>query len=249
MNIVSNTVAIQTEEKSMPAYLYEPDAVGTRPGILLLMEAYGVTEHIKEVAQRLAKEGYTVLVPNLYHRDFPSITFDYTERVQAMDAMDKVDISKAVQDAKAGLDYLRALPHVERVGTVGLCFGGSLLLPLSSACGSAIDVAASFYGHCNHQWLDAIEDNVTAPMIFFYGNLDSVFLPPDIDALDAKLRELGKNYEIKRYDNAGHAFFNDKRLEYNQEVADACWKDLMAFLSKHLGLSHSFTMPATALLV
>src|SRR5713101_1592908 len=115
-----------------------------------------------------------------------------------MEAMDKLDLATAVQDMRAALAFLRALPEVGQIGAVGLCLGGSLLLPLSSECGDELAAGASFYGHCNDHWLEEVDADIKAPLLFFYGDQDAVFPPEDVNALDAKVRALGKNYQIKR---------------------------------------------------
>jgi dienelactone hydrolase len=232
--ITTHEVSVRTRHGSMTCHVWDPAQEGTRPGILLLMEAYGVTDHIKDVGSRLAAEGYTVLAPDLYYRDFPAnTTFAYADRPKAMDAMDALDINLAAEDATAALQALTARPGVRGIGAMGLCFGAALLLPLSAAAGSSLSAGAAFYGHCDGAWLEAVP-RIVAPTIFFYGDRDAVITPVHVDALEAKLLAANKTYKIKRYPTAGHAYFNPRRAEYNQEASTASWVELKAFLSKYL---------------
>lgn len=233
-NIDVNTIEIAVDDGVMSSYFCEPKSAGTRPGILLLMEAYGLTEHIKEIARRLAAEGYSVLAPDLYHRDQLTRTFAYDERPKAMIAMDNVNIPQTVQDAKFAFKFLQNRAEISEIGAVGLCMGGALVVPVAAACGRDLKAGASFYGHCDGQWMDVIE-HVTAPLMFLYGDLDSVITRADVDQLETRLRDSGKDYQIKRYANAGHAFFNEVRREYNERASTQAWNDLKSFLSEHLG--------------
>ena len=233
MDIRTSTITIGATSGKMPAYFCEPAGDGPHPGVVLLMEAYGVTDHVKETAREIASAGYIVVAPDLYYREGPNKTYRYEDRQDAMDAMNALPIPTAVQDAKAAFDFLSAHPRVEGVAAVGQCFGGALLIPFSAACGDRLLAGASFYGHCDGPWTEGIE-NVTAPLMFFFGNQDPVVSSADVTNLEARMRALGKTFEIRRYQNAGHAYLNPRRREYNETAARASLVDLKAFLAQHV---------------
>lgn len=228
--------SVSVRGTTMPAFLWRASEGGRNgAGILLLMEAYGITDHIKEVGARLAQYGYDVLAPCLYHRTQPAgKTFEYEDRTDAMAAMDAVDVDLAVDDAIAAIDALLRMDGIQRVGAVGLCFGGSLVLPLVSACGKTLGAGVSFYGHCNGTWLSTADAHIEAPLLFFYGENDAVFPRQDVDRLGARLTELQKVHTIRRFAGVGHGYFNPRRREYAAEAASATWSELIAFLEQHL---------------
>jgi carboxymethylenebutenolidase len=83
MNIETKTIVIATPDGEMPAFLCKPIETSPQPGILLLMEAFGLTQHIKDVTLRIAKEGYVVITPDLYYRQLPNNKFGYDQVEQA----------------------------------------------------------------------------------------------------------------------------------------------------------------------
>lgn len=234
MDTRSRNVEIKAGNIQMPAFISEPAVEGIFPGVLLMMEAYGLTEHTKEVGQKLAERGFVVVAPNLYERAYPSTVFTYAERPKAMEAMNSVNLNETVEDARSALEYIRSQPNVSTVGTVGLCFGGALVMPLAATCGNSLKAAASFYGHCDGKWLGSPE-SITAPLMFFYGANDSVTPPQEVDDLERKLVALGKTFEIRRYDNAGHAYMNFRRSDFSADAAEKSLNDLAGFLNRYLG--------------
>jgi carboxymethylenebutenolidase len=120
MQIEQTEVLISTPDGQMSAFLAKPkggDAKqfplwGNRhPAVLLLMEAFGLTSHIREVATRIAQEGYVVLTPDLYYRELPPNKFGYDEVEQAMTMMWNLDFGQPMeQDIRAALDYLTPFP-------------------------------------------------------------------------------------------------------------------------------------------
>jgi dienelactone hydrolase len=75
---------------------------------------------------------------------------------------------------------------------------------------------------------------IQAPLLFFYGGRDAVFTPENVDALEAKLQSLGKAHRVMRYPKAGHAYFNPRRCEYDEQASIQSWRELTAFLAEHL---------------
>lgn len=230
MSIHQLSVQVPTFDGQLPAYYWAGGESEGAPGIVLLMEAYGLTPHILDVGERLAREGFKVIAPDLYHRQFPDTTFRYEERPAAMEAMEAIDVRLAVKDAVGAMAYLRIEQNVEVMSAVGLCFGGSLILPLCSEVGDELSAGVSFYGHCSGEWLAWANSKIESPLLFFYGMADAVFRPPEVDALEAKLKSLDKDCSILRLPNAGHAYMNPARKEYNQEAAEQSWDAMSRFL-------------------
>jgi carboxymethylenebutenolidase len=90
-------IEIETPDGRMPAVSCIPEGGGRNPAVLVLMEAFGVTPHIRDVAERIAREGYVVVVPDLYYRERADHTFGYDEVQQAMEAMYRLDFGKPME--------------------------------------------------------------------------------------------------------------------------------------------------------
>lgn len=129
MQIEQTEVIIPTPDGQMPAFLCTPTEYVRKPAIILLMEAFGLTPHIQDVATRIANEGYVVLTPDLYYRELPNNKFGYDEVDQAMAMMYRLDFGQSMEeDMQAALTYVKARPDVypEKVGVTGFCLGGGL---------------------------------------------------------------------------------------------------------------------------
>ena len=142
----------RTETIAMPdggemgAYVALPQA-GHGPGLLVLMEIFGVSTYIRRAAERLAELGYVALAPDLFRRTHPGLELGHDQAglEAAMQAMSDFDPAGAVQDSIIALEYLRGLEEVDGpVGVVGFCLGGSLAFGVAAESDPA--VAVCYYG-------------------------------------------------------------------------------------------------------
>ncbi|GFE70073.1 dienelactone hydrolase family protein [Chroococcus sp. FPU101] len=236
MQIKETEVIISTPDGQMPAYLYTGTASERKPAVLLLMEAFGLTQHIRDVATRIANEGYVVLVPDLYYRELPNNKFNYDEVKTAMAMMYRLDFGTPIEkDLQAALNYLKFLPNVyrEQIGVTGFCLGGGLSFLAVCQFSDEIAAAAPFYGIVLDKWLDQIA-NLTVPVYLFFGGADP-FIPLErIHQIESKFKEFDKSYQIKVYSDANHGFFCHERSSYNPSAAEDAWGELMKFFAKHL---------------
>ncbi|MBD2438229.1 dienelactone hydrolase family protein [Nostoc sp. FACHB-110] len=236
MRIAQIEVLIPTPSGEMPSILVTPTQPQSQPAILLLMEAFGITPHLRDVAVRIAYEGYTVLIPDLYYRELPNNKFDYDEVEAAMAMMWRLDFGQPMEnDIKAALMYLKSLPNVypDKIGVTGFCLGGGLTFFTAGKLSNYIAAAASFYGMVLDEWIEAVKD-MTVPVYLFFGGQDP-FIPGDrIRQIETRFQELNKEYTLKVYPNAGHGFFCNERPDYNHPAAEDAWRELMQFFEKHL---------------
>lgn len=229
-------IAIATPDGSMPAFVHLPDTPGPRPAVLLLMEAFGLTSHIRSVAARIAREGYVVLTPDLYYREFPHNKFGYDQVDEGIAMMLRLDHARFVEDARSALAYLRGRPDVEagRIGVTGFCMGGGLSFLVACELSNEIAAAAPFYGMVLDEWIHAVE-KIGVPVYLFFGEADP-FIPLDrVGEVESRFRELGKRYQIKVYPGTDHGFFCDERSSYDRGAADDAWRELCRFFREHLG--------------
>lgn len=234
--IQQTEVMISTPDGQMPAFLCTPVERGHKPAVILLMEAFGLTLHIRNVAARIAKEGYVVLAPDLYYRELPFNKFGYDEVEQGMAMMYRLDFSKSVEeDVRAAVAYVKSQPDVypSRVGVTGFCLGGGLSFLTACRLSDEIAAVAPFYGMVLDEWIEAVT-NITVPVYLFFGGADP-FIPLErIKQIESRFEELGKEYTLKVYSNADHGFFCDERSSYNPLAAEDSWREFTQFFHKHL---------------
>ncbi|OCQ97748.1 dienelactone hydrolase [Nostoc sp. MBR 210] len=236
MRITKTEVLISMPSGQMPAVLITPTQAGRKPAILLLMEAFGVTPHIQDVAVRIANQGYEVLVPDLYYRELPNNKFGYDQVEQAMAMMGRLDFGQAMEkDILAALMYLKSLRNVDanRIGVTGFCLGGGLSFFTACKLSNQITAAAPFYGMVLDEWIEAVQD-ITIPVYLFFGGRDNFIASDRIQQINTRFQELGKDYILKVYPYAGHGFFCDERSDYNQPAAEDAWYELMKFFDQYL---------------
>jgi carboxymethylenebutenolidase len=233
MSILQTQVEIATPDGQMPAFLC---AGGDRlPAVLLLMEAFGLTSHIKDVATRIANEGYLVLAPDLYYRQ-PNNKFSYEEVERAMAMMWQLDFGKPLEnDIEAALAYLKSRSDVDSnaIGVTGFCLGGGLSFFTACKFSTTIAAAAPFYGMVLDEWIDAVKD-ITVPVYLFFGGRDPFIGRDRVKQIESRFKELDKDYKLKIYPDAEHGFFCHERSSYHRPAAEDAWQELTQFFDKYL---------------
>ncbi|HLM58881.1 MAG TPA: dienelactone hydrolase family protein [Pyrinomonadaceae bacterium] len=209
-------------------YLSTPEG-GRGPGVIVIQEWWGLVEHIKDVCDRFAREGFTALAPDLYHG---KATRSPDEAGKLMMAL---NVGQAEKDLRGAVRYLLSHEAVEgeRVGSVGFCMGGVLSL-FAASKNSQVGACVVFYGI--HPKVEPDFDALRAPVLGLYAERDQMVPPEAVRALEEKLRAHGKQAEMHVYPGADHAFFNDTRPEvYDDAAAEDAWRRTLAFFRQHLG--------------
>jgi carboxymethylenebutenolidase len=202
---MGETVSFASDGDTAQGYLARP-ASGSGPGVLVLQEWWGVVPQIKRVADDLATQGFVALVPDLYHGEIAQ----HTEMDKAAQLMSTLPPDRAARDMGAAVDFLRNHEAVtgDKVGAIGFCMGGMLTLLVAAQQGDKIGAAVPFYGA-------PLGDNapdwskLAAPVRGHYAEHDDFFPPDAVKALEAQLREMGKDVEFEVHAGTGHAFCND----------------------------------------
>jgi carboxymethylenebutenolidase len=238
MTIADADESIPTPDGPMTAFVAAPasDGGAPRPGVLLLMEAFGLTEHIRDVARRIAREGYVVLAPDLYHREPGRRTFAYDDVDEAMATMYRLDFAGGLErDLRAALAHLKARPDVraERIGVTGFCLGGGVTFFCAVALSDQIAAAAGFYGMVPNEWLERV-DEIRVPLLLLFGGMDPFIPLGRVAQIKSRLAEAGKDARIELYREADHGFFCDERDSYDATSAADAWEQLKAFFAAHL---------------
>jgi carboxymethylenebutenolidase len=225
-------------------YLARPSQPGRNPGIVVIHEAFGLVEHIRDIARRFANIGYNALAPDLYTRTGGPNPDDMNSVFQVMFGLPD---AQAVRDLEAAAAYLRGLPAAtQKVGAIGFCSGGrhTLLFACSS---DKLDAAIDCWGGFIHRAtpdaettparprpvLDLI-DRLGCPLFAAFGEEDQNPSVALAEELRSRAQKAGKEVTIKIYRGAGHAFLADYRPSYREKPAFELWSDIVAFFDKHL---------------
>lgn len=243
MNANGEMVEIQAADGPMPAYAVRPDGPGPHPGVIVVMEAFGLNAHIKGVAERIAREGYLTVAPDLYYREACAVA-DYSDLPRALALMSTLDDAKIVEDVRAVMGWLARQPggRADRIGITGFCMGGRV--SFLAACHLPLRAVAPFYGGGIGRVMQPSERTPRPPiddavgidgrLLIFYAERDA-FIPPDEVALVRdRLEKLGKRAEVVVYPGAEHGFFCDERASYHPAAAQDAWRRLLRFFEAYL---------------
>lgn len=230
-DVTTHTVEFQSDNFTIRAFLARPaDGQDPLPAVIVLQEWWGLTDHIKDVVQRFAQEGFVAFAPDLYSRQGYQVTTDPEEAAQLMNALS----SQAVlRDLNAATGYLKTQAFVdpERVGMVGFCMGGTFTLTQATH-NSDVKAAVPFYGK-----VPPIEpiNYLLCPILYHYGAKDSWVTRKEVEQLAQGLERYGKTGTVQTYQDADHAFFNDTRPDvYSPVAAKVAWERTVAFLKEYL---------------
>jgi dienelactone hydrolase len=244
MEIMTGMVQVSGEAGLLPAYLARPQRDGKQPAVLVLMEAFGLNQHIRSVADRIAREGYVALAPDLYYRA-GSPAIGYGDLQEAIRLMMELWDEKIVADMKGAVDYLKAQSFVkaDRIGMTGFCMGGRVTF-LTACRNPGITAAAPFYGGGIGKNMQTSErtpkapleyaDKLQAPMLLFFGENDPFIPLEEVEMIKQRLADLGKSAETVVYPGAPHGFFCEGRDSYRADAAKDAWSRLLRFFETHL---------------
>ncbi len=222
--------------QSFEAFCAVPEG-GSGPGILLFQEIFGINDNMRGLAEKLARHGYTVLVPDMFWRIEPRFERqDESGMGDAFAVVQQFDFATAVGDIQSTHAHLVSMGECDgKIGAVGFCLGGGLAFAaatMSRVDGRGPDAAVCYYGSPVNDLLGHV-DALDCPCLFHYGSNDT-FIPTE------KIEEVERavagrpGVEFHRYD-AGHAFSNwDAPSMYDEAAADAAWSRTLAFFDAHL---------------
>ncbi len=214
--------------RSLHGYLARP-AGGSGPGVIVIQEWWGLVDHIKDVADRFAAEGFVALAPDLYHGESAESPDEAGRLMMAL------NIDGAVKDLTGAVGYLLGLDAVSKrsIGAVGFCMGGQLALALGCATervGAVIDL----YGV--HPKVELDFARLHGPVLGLFAERDAFVTPGVAKKLAEEIRAAGKEIELVIYPGADHAFFNDTRPDvYDAAAAEDAWRRSLEFLRTNLG--------------
>jgi carboxymethylenebutenolidase len=203
-------------------YYARLDAGDDVPGVVVIQEWWGVNEHIRGVADRLAANGYRALVPDIYRG---KVTVEAAEAAHLMGALDFKDA--ATQDLRGAVQYLKQ--NSRKVAAIGFCMGGALSI-LVAIHVPEVDAVSCWYGVPPPEAGDP--RTIRIPVQGHFALKDQHFPTAVVDALEAKLKQGGVRHDFHRY-QANHAFANETAPYYDHEAAELAWQRSLVFLAMH----------------
>ncbi|MET8186752.1 dienelactone hydrolase family protein [Streptomyces sp. NPDC005246] len=244
------SVNIPTQDGTADAYLTHPDDSTPHPAVLLYMDAFGLRPHLKEMADRLARAGYTVLVPNVFYRhgrapvvELPDV-IDPARRPEIFERLGPIITSLtpdlAMRDADPYLRWLAASPLTTDgpVGITGYCMGAGLALRTAGTYPDRVAAMAGFHG--GRLATDSpdsphlLADRITAELYFGHADQDPSLPPEQIDRLDEALTAAGVRHHSEIYTGAHHGFTQADTAAYDSTADKRHWIALLALLDRAL---------------
>jgi carboxymethylenebutenolidase len=229
---MSETVTFPSNGETASGYLVAPPS-GSGPGVIVVQEWWGLDSGIKEMAERLGRDGFVALAPDLYHGELAS----HDEMDKAAELMHSLPPDRAARDMSGAIDYLAAHDAVvgDGLGVVGFCMGGMLALLLAANRPDRIKAAAPFYGFPQGE----MEPDWSAMSATVRGHMaeQDDFFPPDAaKALEKKLQGMKKDVEFTVHPGTGHAFMGPHNAlgTLNEELSAKVWPQVVTFLHEEL---------------
>jgi carboxymethylenebutenolidase len=235
---------MQTQDVEL-GFFAAPES-GPRPGVVLVHDVWGLTDHARDLAQRLGTEGFAVLALDLYRR------LDEVKIENPGEWMRALSDPQVLGDVQAGAGFLAAhsITEGQGVGVIGFCMGGMYALMAGATC-TGLGASVPFYGLLSHQHgilhseapdktlkpnepLE-VARGLRCPTLAFYGDEDEFVPISDIELLKDRFEQNPQSAEVVVYPGAGHAFMNDTRPDaYRPDAAANAWRRMVTFLTEQL---------------
>jgi len=214
------------ETGDVKAYFAKPKREGKLPGVVVISEIWGLVDHIKDVARRVALEGFLSIAPDALS-PFGGTPDDIDE---ARSLTQKLDGQSTTKNFLAAVKYLKTNPQsTGKVGVMGFCWGGGMT---NQVAVNSLEVKAAvpFYGR-----QPAPEDvsKIKTSLLIHYAS-DDERINEGIPAFEAALEEASIDYQMFIYEGAQHGFFNDTRPRYHEKAAKLAWERTIAFFKEKL---------------
>jgi carboxymethylenebutenolidase len=228
----------------MPAFLAAPSGAGPFPAVLVLEEIFGVNSHIRDVTERIAREGYVAIAPDYHHRAWPPGTeygYDDEGVQKGRQVIAKFSAAGLTADLDATIAFLRTHEQVrgDRLGCIGFCIGGHAAY--FAAATQPILVTASFYGgaiatHSIDGSAPTVERGRTIKgrIVCFFGDKDNAIPLEQVRLIGQVLKEHHVRHEVVVYEDCTHGFFCDQRGSYNPKAAADAWERVKKLFAEEL---------------
>ena len=237
--LTAGEVKIPTKDGQMPAYRAMPAGKTGLATVLVVQEVFGVHEHIKDVARRLAKQGYLAVAPELYARQGDPTK--YTDSGALMkEIVSQVSDSQVMADLDAAAAWAAKNGGGGKLGITGFCWGGRIV-HMYAAHNPNLAAGVAWYGttarsyHAGDKTALDVASRIKAPVLGLYGGADGGIPNDTVEKFGSALKAAGNTRsEMVIFPNTPHAFYADYRPSYRKEAAEDGWKRLTAWFKQYL---------------
>jgi carboxymethylenebutenolidase len=246
-NVRTEEVKLKVDGQEMSTFIALPEGKSARPAVLVFEEIFGINKFLRDVAQRLAGEGYVAVAPDYHHRAWPlgtQLAYDEAGHKKGMEVIPKLTVDGITADVNAVLAYLKTRTDVrhDKLGAIGFCIGGHAAF--LAAATQPVNATASFYGGGIAVFSPGggaptvtRAKNIKGKIICFFGKNDKMIPPEQVATIRKALDENKVRNEVVEYADAGHAFFCDapERGSYNAKAAADAWERVKRMFKEELG--------------
>jgi carboxymethylenebutenolidase len=231
-------VKVPTADGDMPAYRAMPASGGPFPTVLVIHEAWGVHEHIKDLCRRFAKAGYYAIAPELFARQGNAAAI--TDPAERGKFLASIPTEEAMSDIDAAVVFAKASGKADtkRMAVTGWCWGGFATW-MYAAHNPSLKAAVPWYG-VDRKITDIIPQNpadvaghLKCPVLALYAGQDQGIPKELIEKRAEACKTSGKTCEFKVYPDAQHGFNADYRPTYNADAAKDGWKLMLDWFKKN----------------
>ena len=226
--LVVETTTYEVDGTTMSGYLARVKGGKRRPAVIVIHENRGLNPHIKDVARRMALEGFLAFAPDA----LSPMGGTPEDQDRAREMIYELDADETLARMVATVPLLEKHPEsTGKVGAIGFCWGGGMVNKLAAA-GTALAAGVPYYGR---QLPVENVPRITVPLCLQYAGLDKR-INAGIDDYVAALKAHNKTFELFVYEGANHAFNNDTNAaRYDKDAADLAWGRTVEFLNRYLG--------------
>jgi carboxymethylenebutenolidase len=246
----AQAVEIKTKDGIAPCHFFSPPHGVRRPAVIFYMDGIGIRQAMVDMGERLASNGYYVLLPNLYYRAGAVKPFDAAtafkegpERDRLMPLVRSVSAKLIMEDTASYLAFLDGQPSVAggKIGCVGYCLGGGLALSAAGTFPDRVAAAASFHG--GRLATDQPDSpHLLAPKMrgeIYVGiaGLDTHFTPEEKQRLESALNAAGVKNTVEVYPEVKHGFAVNDTPVYDRAAAERHWEQMLALFGRNLHIA------------
>lgn len=243
-SLKEETLILDRDLRKLPVFAVGPDTDEQLPAVIIIHEIFAVDEHIKEIARRFAQQSMRAFAPDLFvpAPNFPQNPEQRKDLNLMRDVWSSIPDSQLLSDLQGIFGLVSTRPGVlpQSIGTIGYCMGGAIAFMF--ACSEPrLAWIADYYGRIKYGALSTNKpkhpldyaSNLKCPMLGIYAGRDELIPESDRRQLADKLEQDKKSFQIKVYEQAEHAFFNDRRPHFHKEAAQDAWQRTLDFIKEH----------------
>jgi carboxymethylenebutenolidase len=239
-NMNAKTIDIQTKDGVAPCHFFGPPQKGNGPAVISYMDGIGIRPALCDMAERLASDGYHVLLPNLYYRSGPTKPFDAAtafkggpEQDRLMTLVRSLNNKLVMEDTASFLDFLELQPSVagQKIGCVGYCMGGAFALSAAGTFPDRIAAAASLRGaRLATDQPDSphlLASKMRAGVYVGIAGIDPHFTPEEKQRLESAFQSAGVEHTVEVYPDVKHGFAVNDTPVYDRPASELHWQQIL----------------------